>query len=125
MYVERPASIQQSQKKVRLHQRFASGERDTTAGLVVEYDIPFDFGHDLANGRPPPDDLPDAGRTDIHTSAAKYAFLHVCDRTAFNKRNRLARACRNTLTTSDTSAIAKAKFGLALPAFRIMAPTAL
>ncbi len=125
MYIQGSTSIQQSQKKVRLHQRFASGERNTTAGLVVEYDIPFNFGHDLANGRFPPDDLPGTGQTDIHASAAEHTFLHVCYRTVFNKRNRLMWTRLCTLTASDTSALTKAEFDISLPAFRIMTPQAL
>jgi hypothetical protein len=117
--------IQQGQKKVRLHQRFAAGERNAAARLIVEYNIPFNFGHDLANGRLPPDNLPGAGQTNIHTSAAEHAFLRICYKMVFNKRNRLMWTHLYALTTSDTSALAKAEFDISLPAFRIMTPQAL
>jgi hypothetical protein len=122
VYILRSALIQQSQKEIRLHQRFASGERDTTARLVVENDILFDFGHDFANDHFDSDDLPGASRTDIRTSSTEYTFLRICYGMVLNERNRFVWTFFYALTASETPAFAKAKFDISPPAFRIMTP---
>jgi hypothetical protein len=125
MYIHSPALIQQCQQKVRLHQRFAPGERNTSARLVVEYHVSFYFIHDLANSHLSPDYLPGTGSTNIHAPAAQHAFFNVGYRPLFNNRYSIPWAHICTLPTHDTPAFTKAHLGLVPPAFGIMAPQAL